>query len=284
MTESSIWAPAIGPPGPPGPPGVSPLLRVATGYIQYSYDSIVWTNLVALSDLQGPPGTGIQGPPGPTGPSIAGPTGPTGPQGVPGSVILSGVGVPSNGLGVNGDYYIDQGSAFLYGPKFGGVWPGGPLDLRGGASGVNYGQRAITNNAATLAKTAAADPTLASNADYTQVTGIFDAIPSGINLGVTQQTNSLTIGRTGAYEVMLWTSLTSSANNTNVAFKFAVNGVINLVRRPQTRLDVAGQISAVCANGLAPFNAGDVVTLWMASSQTANIRLIDAVFSLKEMR
>lgn len=284
MTESSIWAPAIGPPGPPGPPGVSPLLRVATGYIQYSYDSIVWVNLIALSDLQGPPGTGIQGPPGPPGPAIQGPTGPPGPQGIPGSVILSGVGVPSNGLGVNGDYYIDQAAAFLYGPKFGGVWPGGPLDLRGGASGVNYGQRAITNNATVIAKVAAVDPTLVSNTDYTQVTGIFDGIPSGINLGVTQQTNSLTIGRTGAYEVMLWTSLSASNNNVNVAFKFAVNGVISLVRRPIVRLDVANNIGTVCANGLVQLSAGDIVTLWMAATVSTNVKINDAVFSLKELR
>ncbi|MNI81777.1 hypothetical protein D3C73_1384230 [compost metagenome] len=83
---------------------------------------------------------------------------------------------------------------------------------------------------------------------------------------------------------MLWASLSCSTNNTNIAFKFAVNGAISLTRRPIARLDVANQISAICANGLPALVAGDVVTLWMASTTATNVKLVDAVFSLKEQR
>lgn len=289
---SDIWQPDMGPPGPPGPPGPAPLLRVQGEWIQWSYvGSISWNNLILIAELLGPQGQpGIQGPEGPMGPSVQGPQGIPGIQGIqgvpgtPGSVILSGVGDPSNTLGVNGDYYLDNSQAFLWGPKVGGVWSGTPLDLRGGASGVHYGTRSITNNSSLIAKTAATDPTLVSNTDYTQVTAIFSALPDGVLRGITQQTNSLTVTRAGVYEIMLWASLTSSANNTNVAFKFAVNGAINLVRRPMARLDVAGQIGSVCANGLVNLAVGDVITLWLASTTTANIKIQDAVFSLKEQR
>lgn len=289
---SDIWQPDVGPPGPPGPPGPAPLMRVQGEWVQWSYQgSIVWNNLILVADLLGPQGPpGIQGPVGPQGLSVQGPQGPQGIQGIqgipgtPGTVILSGVGVPSNALGVNGDFYLDLAEAFLYGPKTGGSWPGSPLDLRGGASGVHYGTRTVTNNSSLIAKTAATDPTLVSNTDYTQVTAIFSALPDGIVRGITQQANSLTINRTGAYEIQLWASLSSSANNTNVAFKFAVNGVINATRRPIVRLDVANNIGAICANGIHQFTAGDIITLWMASSVSANIRIQDAVLSLKEQR
>jgi hypothetical protein len=38
------------------------------------------------------------------------------------NTILSGVGVPSKKLGINGDFYIDTKNANLYGPKTNGVW------------------------------------------------------------------------------------------------------------------------------------------------------------------
>lgn len=38
------------------------------------------------------------------------------------NTILSGVGIPSKNLGINGDFYIDTKNANLYGPKTNGVW------------------------------------------------------------------------------------------------------------------------------------------------------------------
>ena len=292
MAEATIWGTGLpGPPGPPGPPGLTPVLRVFGGYIQYSYSmSGPWINIVATSSLVGPPGVGIQGPPGPQGESIqgdpgpTGATGPTGPAGTPGSVIYTDSGEPDPGVGIDGDYYLDQDSAFLYGPKESGNWFTEILDLRGGATGVHYGQRAVSVNSAAIAKTAATDPTLATNTDYTQVTAIFDAVPSGENRGITQQTNSLTITRDGVYEISLWVCLTSNVNNTVVGFKFAVNGGITLSRRPRVRVRNAGEVAGVSANGFVSLVAGDIVTLWMASDTSANITIQDAVFMLQEMR
>lgn len=62
-------------------------------------------------NVAGEPGQkGVTGDVGPVGPS-GGPIGPAGPQGLqgnPGSVWRTGNGVPSNALGINGDYYLDD--------------------------------------------------------------------------------------------------------------------------------------------------------------------------------
>lgn len=289
---SDIWGPGIiGPPGPPGPTGPAPVMRVFGGYIQYSYvGSGVWINLITVAELVGPPGTGIQGIPGPPGESIqgpigpVGPTGPTGPAGTPGSQIYSGFGLPDPLLGVNGDYYLDQTDAFLYGPKTGGSWLTFILDLRDGASGVHFGNKSVSNNAVVIAKTAAVDPTLGTNADYTQITTIWDAIPGGVNRGITQQANSLTIARDGYYQVEFWATVAASVNNTVVGFKFAVNGVISLARKPKARSGTAGDVNTIAAHGQLALVAGDVITLWLASDKTANITISDALFTLSELR
>jgi hypothetical protein len=56
--------------------------------------------------------------------------GTSGPQGARGTGILNGAGVPSAGLGVNGDFYINTLNTNLYGPKTNSGW-GSPIDLVG---------------------------------------------------------------------------------------------------------------------------------------------------------
>lgn len=295
MASTSIWDSGTeGPPGPPGPAGTIQVGTVATGS---AGTEVIIANVGTPTDAilnfripRGDTGFGAQGPVGPPGPSIQGPqgipgpVGPTGNPGTPGATIIAGVGSPTSGTGVNGDYFLDQSQAYLYGPKASGVWSGTFVDLRGGASGVNYGNRSVSNSTALIAKTAATDPTLVSNTDYTQITAVWDAIGSGINRGVTQQANSLTIARAGAYEIQFWASLKAGVNNTDVAFKFAVNGVISLVRRPRVRLDISSNIYGVAANGLVNLAVGDVVTLWMACSTTTNITISDLLMTLTELR
>lgn len=59
-----------------------------------------------------------------------GENGNAGTNGTNGNTILSGSGVPSGGLGVDGDFYRDTNNSNFYGPKTGGLW-GTPLDLKG---------------------------------------------------------------------------------------------------------------------------------------------------------
>lgn len=66
-----------------------------------------------------------------------GATGPTGPAGTDGRTVHNGVGAPSDGLGIDGDFYIRTGNSSIYGPKAGGTW-GSSTSLIGptGATGA----------------------------------------------------------------------------------------------------------------------------------------------------
>jgi hypothetical protein len=60
---------------------------------------------------------------------------------LPANTVLSGKGVPSTKIGINGDFYIDTRSLNFYGPKTKGKWPL-PISLKGpagpiGPSGVD---------------------------------------------------------------------------------------------------------------------------------------------------
>lgn len=71
--------------------------------------------------VPGPPGA--DGAPGATG--ATGATGPAGPQGAPGPArpgLLTTVGQPANGTGIDGDWALDVGARRIYGPKTAGVW------------------------------------------------------------------------------------------------------------------------------------------------------------------
>ena len=61
--------------------------------------------------------------PGPQGSQgIQGIQGIQGVTGADGKTVLNGSGVPSSGLGVNGDFYIDTTASTIYGPKAAGAW------------------------------------------------------------------------------------------------------------------------------------------------------------------
>ena len=56
--------------------------------------------------------------------------GTSGPQGPRGTGLLNGVGAPSAGLGINGDFYLNTSNMNLYGPKTESGW-GSQTDLVG---------------------------------------------------------------------------------------------------------------------------------------------------------
>jgi hypothetical protein len=98
----------------------------------------------------------------------SGTQGPTGAAGKDGSIIFSGNGIPGNAIGNNGDYYLDQNTGNLYGPKTVGGW-GNPLSLRGanGTNGTN-GSNGVdgTNGSVTYSGTTAPSLTVGNNGDY----------------------------------------------------------------------------------------------------------------------
>ncbi len=151
-----------GPPGPPGPQGVSGppsdvpgpqgnsvrygnrdpsgadgvaddfWINTVTHFI-FGPKTAVWPAGTSLIGPVGPQGvkgdTGAQGPQGiqgnTGGPGPVGPIGPIGPDGVPGNTLLYGSGDPTGATGVNGNFYINMTTHFIFGPKTGGAWPAG---------------------------------------------------------------------------------------------------------------------------------------------------------------
>ncbi|MEP6940782.1 MAG: hypothetical protein ABI846_13540, partial [Rudaea sp.] len=82
-----------------------------------------------------------------------------GATGIAGSVILSGNTLPTV-EGVNGDYYIDDATGVLFGPKTGGTWAGanqlpligpiGPTGATGAAGGMSFMSSASASPVTTL--------------------------------------------------------------------------------------------------------------------------------------
>jgi hypothetical protein len=71
--------------------------------------------------------TGEQGPPGLPGPpgEASHLPGPMGPPGTPGNTVLYGTVDPVAGTGIDGNFYINTTTHFMFGPKYAGAWPAG---------------------------------------------------------------------------------------------------------------------------------------------------------------
>jgi hypothetical protein len=84
-------------------------INTGTG-VFYQKNNNVWNQVFSMQ-------TGPAGPPGTPGTN--------GTNGTNGQTLLNGSTAPANGLGNNGDFYINTSTGYLYGPKSGGAWPAG---------------------------------------------------------------------------------------------------------------------------------------------------------------
>jgi hypothetical protein len=110
--------------------------------------------------------TGPKGATGPAGPhGSAGLQGTTGTAGAPGSQILSGTTTPTSTTGNPGDYYFDNLTDSLYGPKTSTGW-GTAVSLRG-----NAGATGATGPAGATGQTGAQGPPGTANVIYYNWTG-----------------------------------------------------------------------------------------------------------------
>jgi len=116
-----------GPTGPDGPQGIQGTQGITGDTGPDGPQGIQGitgdTGPQGIQGIDGPTGpTGadstVPGPTGDTGPQgiqgIDGPTGPTGATGTAGSVWRDGAGVPSDALGINGDYYLNNTNGDVY--------------------------------------------------------------------------------------------------------------------------------------------------------------------------
>jgi hypothetical protein len=162
------------------------------------------------------------------------------------NTILSGAGVPSVNLGLNGDFYLDIKSMNFYGPKKNNLWPI-PISLKGttgpvGPSGVDGKNGSSANASAGTAgatgsagsqgpagstgpagATGAAGPTgLTGAAGPTGLTGAAGATGvSGASVPVTISTGSITFAS-------LINGITGTSSNSN-AFGSFLSGKFYLV-------------------------------------------------------
>ena len=136
--------------------------------------------------------------------------GPQGASGTDGKSILNGSGAPSNGTGNNGDYYIDNTSKYIYGPKAGGVWPT-PISL---APATVTSSSAPTNTSLLWIDTTAT--TVSSIAEETvidrmsETAGIVDTFDRG------ETQSSLTISSGTAYFTMFSPLQSTTVNSITV--------------------------------------------------------------------
>lgn len=113
---------------------------ITAGYIPKINDAGTALEFLDPSELTGPPGPagadGAQGDPGPAG--ADGADGADGAPGADGKTLRYGTTAPSNGLGNDGDFYIDTVANMVYGPKASGTWPAG-TSIKGadGTNGTN---------------------------------------------------------------------------------------------------------------------------------------------------
>ena len=131
----------VGPPGPPGPPGPMGTQGIPGNTILYGptdpvpqqgIDGNFYINTTThfmfgpKANHAWPPGTSLVGPQGIQGiQGIQGPVGPQGIQGIQGNTVLYGAADPVAATGIDGNFYINTTTHFMFGPKAAGAWPAG---------------------------------------------------------------------------------------------------------------------------------------------------------------
>lgn len=147
----------------------------------YYLNTATWMLFGPKANGAWPAGVSIAGPAGGSG--AQGNTGTGGNTGLAGNTILSGSTDPTDGVGNNGDYYINTSTSTLFGPKADGTWPPGvPLGGGTGSSGPGGGT--------VLTGAGAPDNSVGNNGDFYLDTNTWtlygpkanDQWPAGVSL------------------------------------------------------------------------------------------------------
>jgi hypothetical protein len=157
---------------------------------------------------------------------------------IPANTVLSGKGVPSTKIGINGDFYIDTKSLNFYGPKTKDKWPL-PISLKGpagpiGPSGVDGKNGAVGASTSSSGGVGPAGPTgatgLAGSAGATGPAGATGATgPAGSGSGSVgpagPKGETGTVGAVGpshvqSVSISSWTLSTNTANGVSESAAF----------------------------------------------------------------
>ena len=169
-----------GPPGAPGTPGYSPVYIVAPGPPSGATGNNNDMYINSLNgDVYGPKTAGAWGA---VACNIKGSTGAAGTPGAPGGTGPAGYspqyhvasGVPSSGLGNNGDMYINSTTSDVYGPKTAGAWGTIQCNIKGQTGATGPPGAAYTPRGAWVSTT-----TYAQGDEVTDVSILYISLQSG---------------------------------------------------------------------------------------------------------
>ena len=145
---------------------------------------------------------------------------------------------------------------------------------------ISYGIMSILGN------TTAFTPSSADITDYKLLNNTgWQAINSRDMTVLADDVNdSITVTNTGVYDAHFWASFdTSASSGTQFAFRFAVNGVLIPVIVPTQKNSAGSDTINVASKGISALTAGDILSVYAASSASTAFTVVDASFALVEI-
>jgi hypothetical protein len=151
---------------------------------------------------------------------------------LPANTVLSGKGVPSTKIGINGDFYIDTKSLNFYGPKTKDKWPlpislkgpAGPIgpsgvDGKNGVAGTSTSSSGAVGPAGPAGATGSAGSIGATGATGPAGTGIGSVGPAGPK-GETGTVGAVGPSNVQSISITSWTLATNTANGASESAAF----------------------------------------------------------------
>jgi hypothetical protein len=151
---------------------------------------------------------------------------------LPANTVLSGKGVPSTKIGINGDFYIDTRSLNFYGPKTKDKWPlpislkgpAGPIgpsgvDGKNGVAGTSTSSSGAVGPAGPAGATGSVGSTGATGATGPAGTGIGSVGPAGPQ-GETGTAGAVGPSHVQSVSISSWTLSTNTANGVSESAAF----------------------------------------------------------------
>lgn len=102
------------------------------------------------------------------------------------------------------------------------------------------------------------------------------------NIGVTLTTGEVTITNAGVYTIASWLSASSSAVNTTITTRYAINGVSSTTALVSTSKD-AGDTNNLSASSIIALAVGDVLKLTIETDTDATLTVEDCGLSLHKI-
>lgn len=142
----------------------------------------------------------------------------------------------------------------------------------------NHAEMAITNNVVVTAITAAVDNTLNTDTDYTKITAGWSQTHA---LGITFNTDKLTVAVSGDYHVSFWASVKIPSVNNFIGVKYAINDTTPYsLQKIVTQSATTNDYRNVFASGIATLTAGDTVSAYIAGTKNDSLILVEAGLQL----